>query len=295
MNRSRRIAGTAVLGLFCVAAAWAVWQWRESVAFFETASLLGRFPVEDATVARIDFALLRGAGVLGESKAPLEPEYREFLDGTGFNYRKDLDLLVASVSTSGTFFIAKGRFDWDKLQSYAVRHGGSCFEHLCRAQGSRPERKISFLQLRRDAIALAVSSDDLAATRLSQSGPRVTASVPESPAWLSLPGTWLRRGGVVPPGLKLSLSGLVNADRLVVRVLSAGGSGMQVQLDATCRNDQDASVLASQLRVAASSLASSDEELAKTLATGKFESSGVTVKGLWPLGPDVIQKLTAGI
>ena len=70
---------------------------------------------------------------------------------------------------------------------------------------------------------------------------------------------------------------------------------MQVQLDATCRNDQDASVLASQLRVAASSLASSDEELAKTLATGKFESSGVTVKGLWPLGPDVIQKLTAGI
>ncbi len=294
--RARRIAGIATIAVVCLAAAGAFWRSRESAAFFATPALLGRFPVEDATVVRLDFESLRQAGLLGESKAPLESEYKEFLDGTGFNYRKDLDLVVATISASGTFFIAKGRFDWDKLQSYAVRHGGSCFESLCRAQGSLPERKISFVRLRADAIALAVSTDELAATRLANQGPPVTAQLPEGPAWLSVPGIWLRRGGFVPPGLKLALSGLVNADRMVVRLVpSADGAGIVGQMDATCRSAQDARVLASQLRVAATTLGSNTDDLAKALAGGKFEATGAVVTGKWALDRGIIDTLTTGI
>ncbi len=108
-----------------------------------------------------------------------ESDYkRSFFDGTGFDYKRDLDSVVASFSGAGNFFIARGRFDWAKLRAYAVREGGSCYKDLCRIQGSKPERHISFLPLRDDAIALAVSTNDLAATQLTKTGQPITAAIP---------------------------------------------------------------------------------------------------------------------
>ncbi|HVW83739.1 MAG TPA: hypothetical protein VHB50_03625, partial [Bryobacteraceae bacterium] len=122
----------------CLGGGFALYRWRASRSFFDLPKLLSRFPQEDATVVDINFALLRHAGLLADSKAALEPEYKQFLDGTGFDYRRDLDLMVGSFSKSGNFFIARGRFDWDKLRNYAQKQGGSCYEQLCRMQGSTP-------------------------------------------------------------------------------------------------------------------------------------------------------------
>src|SRR5690242_9674689 len=130
--------------------------------------LLARLPNEPAAVLSIDFSTLRRGGLLNARSMPLESEYRAFLEGTGFDYHRDLDLVVASFSHSGNFFVARGRFDWAKLRKYAIRQGGSCYDQLCRVQGSTPDRRISFLPLRDNVIALAVSTDDLAATRLRQ-------------------------------------------------------------------------------------------------------------------------------
>jgi len=296
MSRSRRIAWIAACVAVCLAAAGAVWKWRESSAFFDTRALLSRFPAEDGTVVRVDFALLRKAGLLGEAKAPLEPEYQEFVQGTGFNYRTDLNLLIASASAGGTYFIAGGRFDWDKLKAYAARHGGSCFENLCRAEGSVPERHISFLKLRSDAIALAVAKDDLAVARLANQGTPVTGVIPEGPAWISVPGAWLRQGGFVPAGLKVALSGLLHADRVVVRIAGGqGGSNPEALLEATCRTARDADLLTSQLRLAAEGLKGGTDELGKALAAGVFSVSGSTVTGRWPVRREMLETLTAGI
>ena len=101
------------------AAAWT--KWREAQSFFDPHVLLSRFPVEDAAVLHIDFSLLRRGGYLKNSQVPLEPEYKQFLEGTGFDYRRDLDLVLASFSKSGNFFLARGRFDWNKLRDYARR------------------------------------------------------------------------------------------------------------------------------------------------------------------------------
>jgi hypothetical protein len=301
--RSRRLVTLAILFAGLVLVGGAVgFRIQASRAFFDPPRLLSRFPAEDALVLSADFATLRRAGLLTESKTPLEPEYKQFLDGTGFDYRRDLDTLVASLSRSGTFFIARGRFDWKKLRDYATRQGGSCYENLCRMQGSTPERHISFLPLRDDALALAVSTDDLAASRLTKTSGRVTVSLPSTPVWFSVPGTILQQQGALPPSMHLMLSALTKADRVVV-TLGPRGPGIEAALDATCRTPDDARILASQLRAATSILKAallrdktiSNDEFATMLTAGTFDQTERRVTGKWPVQRSLLDALTTGL
>src|SRR5580693_9155525 len=180
----RQITLGIVLAAVLLAGTTAALKWNDARAFTDTRVVLSRFPVEDAVVLNVDFAAVRGAGLLSDAKLPLESEYKQFLDGTGFDYRKDLDEVTASFSKSGNFFIARGQFDWQKLRDYAAHQGGSCYQQLCRMPGSTPERRISFLPLRSDTIALAVSTDDLAATRLEKPGAPITSALPSAPVWI---------------------------------------------------------------------------------------------------------------
>ncbi len=303
MPRSRRLVTVATLFAGIALVGGAVWfRIHASRAFFDPRALLSRFPAEDALVLSADFGTLRRAGLLTESKTPLEPEYKQFLDGTGFDYRRDLDTLVASVSRSGTFFIARGRFDWKKLRNYAVRQGGSCYQNLCRMQGSTPERHISFLPLRDDALALAVSTDDLAASRLTKTATRVATSLPSAPVWFSVPGTILQQQGALPPSMHLMLSALTKADRVVV-TLGPGGPGIEATLDATCRTPDDAKILASQLRATTGILKAAlardktiaDDGFAMMLTAGAFDQSDRRVTGKWPVQRSLLDALTTGL
>jgi hypothetical protein len=277
-------------------------KWRDARRFSETRTLLTRFPVEDAIVVNVDFAAVRAAGLLNDPKLPLEPEYRQFLDGTGFDYRRDLDSVTASFSGSGNFFIARGRFNWQKLRDYAARQGGSCYEQLCRMPGSTPERRISFLPLRDDTMALAVSTDDLAANRLTKQGEPLTVALPSAPAWVLIPRSALHDSAAFPPDLRLMLSALNSANRLVITV-DLSGSGLAAKMEATCASKDDARVLASQLRVVTAKLKDAlqqnkeaqGDELVNVLAGGTFGDYGTKVNGQWPFSKKVIADLTAGI
>ena len=274
-------------------------------AFFDRRVLLSRFPAEEALAMNIDFSALRAAHLLPDSKVEMEPEYKQFLDGTGFDYKRDLDSVVASFSNSGKFFIARGRFNWAKLRDYAVREGGSCYRDLCRVQGSRPERHISFLPLRDDVIALAVSTDDLAAARLTKTGQPVTAPIPTAPVWISVPGAELRRQDSLPAGMHLMLSALTSADRIVI-TLGPGAKGIEAHLEATCRTQDDARILASQLRTTTTLLKEAltrdkkatnneDAEVGTLLTAGSFEQTDRHVNGTWPIRKTLLDALTGGI
>ena len=303
MAGSRRFVTLSILLTGLVLGCGAVWfKIHASDAFFAPAARLSRFPAEDALVLSADFAALRHGGLLSASNAGLEPEYKQFVEGSGFDYKRDLDFLVASFSRSGTFFIARGRFDWKKLREYAARQGGSCYQDLCRVQGSTQDRHISFLPLRDDALALAVSTNDLAATRLTKTAEPVTTSLPSSPVWLSVPGAELRRQDALPPGLHLMLSALTTADRVVI-TLGPSPQGIKAQLEATCRTQNDARVLASQLRVTADLLkqalsrekSASDSELAAMLAGGVFFQTDRSVTATWPVRKSLLDSLTSGL
>jgi hypothetical protein len=298
----KRIALASLLAALLVVGGGVWFRIHSRRAFFDQRMLLSRFPAEDALAISVDLAGLRAAGLLEESKIALEPEYKQFLDGTGFDYRRDLDSAVASFSRSGNYFIARGRFKWAKLRDYAQREGGSCYRDLCRIQGSRPERHISFLPLRDDAIALAVSTNDLAATLLTKTGPPVTAAIPAAPVWLSVPGAELRRQDALPPQMHLMLSALTSADRLVITLGPTGG-GIEARMDATCRTLEEARILESQLRSTTAILKESlphdktvtDDEVGALLTAGSFDQTGLRVTGRWPVRKSLLDALTAGI
>jgi hypothetical protein len=289
--------------LIAVAAAGAYgWRVREARAFFDPSSLFSRFPAGDATALSIDFATLRKAGLLNESKGALEAEYKAFLDGTGFDYRRDLDLVAASFSPAGNYFIARGRFDWQKLHDYALKQGGSCYQQLCRMTGSRPDRHISFLPLRPDTIGIAVGSDDLAVSRLTSAGPPIATKLPEAPVWLSVPGAALRAQDAVPPGIRLMLSAMNGAERVTLTISASGGQP-EARLETTCHTLSEAQMLISQLRSTTSLVkdalpkdaAMRDDELARTLSAGIFEQNGPKVTGRWPVSKNLIDSITSGM
>ena len=301
-----RILLGIIAGLLLVTAGLAWRRIQSANSFFEPRTLLSRFPAEEALAMSVDVSALRAAGLLQEAKVSTEPDYKQFVEGTGFDYRRDLDSLTASFARSGTYFIARGRFDWKKLRDYAARQGGSCYQELCRVQGSRPERHISFLPLRQDALALAVSGNDLAATLLTNVRQPVTGPVPAAPAWISVPGTELRRQDALPPQMHLMLSALSSADRVVITFGPAGGSNsgtIEAQLEATCRTEADARTLTSQLRSTTAILKEAllkgqklpDDTVATALTAGTFDQTDRRVTGHWPIGKDFIEALTNGI
>ncbi len=298
----RRFVAPAILLAALLAVGTVAYRIHATRAFFAPSHLLARFPAEDALVLNADVATLRRAGLLTESKASIEPEYKQFLDGTGFDYRRDLDSLVASFSPSGTFFIARGRFDWKKLRNYAMRQGGSCYRDLCRVPGTTPERHISFLPLRDDALALAVSTNDLAVTQLTKTAAPVTVALPTAPVWISVPGAELRRQNALPPEMHMVLSALTTADRVVI-TFGPSAQGIEAEMDATCRTQDDARVLESQLRSTTGLLKEAlsrdksmpDNELAAALTAGSFNQMDRKVTGRWPLGKSLLDALTSGL
>jgi hypothetical protein len=100
----------------------------------------------------------------------------------------------------------------------------------------------------------------------------------------------------------LMLSALNNADRLVVTV-ELSGSGLAAKMEATCRNKEDAGVLASQLRTVTAKLKEATRQskdaqsdvLVQVLGGGTFDDNGVKVNGQWPLNRSLIADLTSGI
>jgi hypothetical protein len=168
-------------------------------------------------------------------------------------------------------------------------------------QGSTPDRRISFVPLRPDTIALAVSTDDLAATRLTRVGAKTKLPLPASPVWLTIPGVVLRQPGGLPAGLRVVFSGLVQAERVLFTV-AAGAAGAEARMEATSKSEADARVLVSQLKnnvallkEAAQREHADSSDLAKALMTGAFEQSGARVTGKWPLSKQLLDGLTAGL
>jgi hypothetical protein len=283
-------AGTVAYGL------------HQTHAFFEPRKLLSRFPSENSLALSVDVAALRSAGLLQQSSTPTEAEYKQFIEGTGFDYRRDLDSVFASFARSGTYFIARGRFDWIKLRQYAAQQGGTCYQELCRIQGSRPERHISFLPLRKDALALAVSTSDLAATQLTRMGQPLVGDIPSAPAWITVPGAELQRRDALPPEMHSVLSALGAADRVVV-TFGIASAQVEAHLEATCKTASDALLLTNQLRSTTALLKEalvrdkklSSDEFASVLTAGTFTQNDRRVTGRWPIGRGAIQALTDGI
>ena len=268
-----------------------------------TAEMVRRLPVENAWVARIDVDGLRKAGVLNllsAGKAAVEGEYQAFLNGTGFDYQRDLDEMVGSFSGAGTFLVLKGRFDWPKLEAYAGKNGGSCYGKLCRMPGSVPERRISFVPLANDVMAMAVSTDDLAASRmLKMSTGQGLKFVPPQPIWMVVPGSVLRSSTALPAATRIFTAALGASDLVSFTLGPVADGGFEAKLNAQCRTAEDARVMTVQLTKLTDMLKgflgkSKDEDFGSLIAAGGFSQSGTNVYGVWPVRKGLLENLAGG-
>lgn len=306
MTYKQRAALLVILiAALCGVAVWGVARFRyRSLA--TTSQWLERLPTGDAVVFYLDLAALREGGLLqmlAGAKAAEEPEYKVFVMKTGFDYTRDLQAVLACFTPRAKYFVVKGRFDWNSLQSYTRDQGGKCLNMLCRMSGSTPERKISFFPLRPNLMGLAVSTDDSAATELQVTPPRRRPlAVPDAPLWVSLPPAWLKTGGSLPEGTRMFARSMENADDINLAVAPAGGR-FEARLNVACRSEQDAAALAAELTrittmlremIAREKQTPNPSDLSGVLTSGRFSHTGARTFGTWPLERGFIEGLLAG-
>ena len=265
-------------------------------------ALLKRMP-PDSLLVWIDFAELRRTGYLqlfAGAKAAEDPEYRTFVYATRFDYMNDLDsVLAAFPRAGGTYVMAEGRFDWKSLRSYVAGENGQCINSLCRVTGSTPDRHISFMPLRRDLMAMAVSSDAYAVNDLGNPRPGPYPAMPGGVIWMTFPGSLPKSFQDLPAGTRPLARIVENAPSVTLSFVPESGR-LAAKLEIRCRNEQEAADLASQF--------TSTTQLARTLierdhktpnladfsgilTSGVFHTEGVRLLGSWPIERAFLQYL----
>jgi hypothetical protein len=129
-NKAQFIAWATAVGLAAVALlAYFVWF---HPAIPGRNALLSSMPEDARAMLFIDLADLRrapfSADLLGSAPKPdADPEYRQFVRDTGFDYEKDLDRLAVAFERQGAqrifFAVGGGHFDRKKIKAYAARNG----------------------------------------------------------------------------------------------------------------------------------------------------------------------------
>ncbi len=266
-------------------------------------ALLKRMPSSDALVLWVDFAALRRAGflqLLAGAKSAEDPEYQSFVYATRFDYMNDLDSALAAFPRSGSsYFLASGRFDWKSIRAYVTREHGQCINSVCRVVGSTPDRHISFLPLRRDLMAMSVSTDQWAVNDLSVAQPGPYPTMPEGLVWLRFPGSLPKTAGNLPDGLSSFARIVENAPSVTLSFVPEA-SRLSAKLEILCRNPQEANDLAARLAATtemARSLFAREHQkpnpadFSGIVTSGVFRTEGSRLLGAWPIERAFVQSL----
>jgi hypothetical protein len=268
--------------------------------------LVACLPRSDAVVVYVDVDALRNSrmlDLLAGSRATEELEYRQFVEQTGFDYRRDMDRVAAAFARDHVFLVIRGRFDWRRLINYANSNGGQCRGSICRMPSSQPGRSISFFPLRAAVLALAVSRDEWAATEIADR--KMPAPLPigaNQPVWISVPGARLRDLNDPLPGTRSFISALSTADHMMFSI-GPEADRLAVHADVTCANPQAATALATQLTettellrkmLAREKQTPNPSDLSSMLANGAFKAEDRRVSARWPMERALIESLAGG-
>ena len=211
-----------VVVAFC-AGVIALVHWRSN-RIYTPQQLLSLLPSDHAVLAYLDTAALRESGVLdllSGTRNAEEPEYRRFVEQTGFDYRIDLDAVAASLTPDTRYFVLRGTFRWKQLAAYAISQGGTCQYTVCSMSGSTEARNISFFPLKPNVLALAVSPDPRAVVNIS-STTRSNQHMTDGPLWALIPAAMLSQldtaRSPLPDGLRPLAAPLAQAHELTISV-----------------------------------------------------------------------------
>ena len=298
---SRRLAGFLVLIALLGGGGW--WWYRGRP--LGLAAQIKRLPVSGSVVVYVDFDQLRRGKILdllNAGKAVEDDEYRKFAESIHLDWRKDLDSAMVAFAPSGKYMLVKGKFDWTRLQSYAKQSGGDCEGDVCRMVGSVPDRRISFFPMQPSLMALAVSTDDLAAKRMIGETPGPAPEVPNGPIWVRIPGSVLKYGESLPSGTRMFARTVGDAEFVTVTFVPEG-ERLAAKLDVLCRDEKDAAAMAAELTRVTGLLREYIErekqkpnpaDFSGVLTSGTFTNQGRRVAGHWPIERSFVENLLGG-
>lgn len=268
--------------------------------------MAGYFPEREAAVVFLDVGAMRSAGILQKlvgSTVAEAADYRQFVEATGFDYKRDLNQVMLNSAGGIHYFLLDGRFDWDKLRKYAESQGGKCDGDYCHMKGSTAERVISFRRLQNNLMALATARDEAGARAIDAKGASpVTWDVPGEPLWMRMPGEAFGELEALPPGTRIFARALESAEH-VVFTLGPKEKNFQLAMNVTCKSEQEAAVLKAQLEGLTKLLNSllnrenkkpSAADFSGLLSSGSFERQQKQVRGHWTVQQALLDTLAAG-
>jgi hypothetical protein len=289
--------------LLCASAAGGFFVWR-SAHTLNSIQLIQSLPQARATHVFIDVDGLRKSGVLemiAGSKSAEDSDYKAFINETGLDYRTDLDAIAAAFSEGNTYLALRGRFKLAKLEDYAKAHGGKCAGSTCSMPASRPGYFISFVPLRANVLALAVSTDERGVRMIGVQDWRKPPRLPSEPVWISVP-SYVLSDSSVGPGTHAFLEPLSQA-QAVTFAIGPSPKGFEVRLQAVCATPEIAELLTRRLSAATDLLkkmlerehmTANPNDLSGVLIAGTFVQQKEQVSGTWPIERGFIESLAGG-
>ena len=269
-------------------------------------AMLKRLPTDDAVVVYIDLTQLRRSHIdqlLDSMSVGQDPEYQNFIKKIDFDYRHDLDTVMAAFTPSGKYFLAKGRFDWTAITAYVIGVDGRCNNSLCRLVGSMPDRHISFFPLQRNLMALAVSSDESAVEKMQTVNQRPDPDLPDAPIWMTIPPAIINSGQTLPEGTQMFARTLEHAKSVMLWAAPSGNAAFTAKMSVQFATVRDAVEVASKLTKITNLLRDLIEkenqkpnpaDLSGFLTAGTFHNEGTKVVGAWPVQQVLIENMLGG-
>ena len=291
----RPVLALLLIGCALAAGGGIYWYRAHTRGSAQPVDLIALLPTANASVVYIDVDAMRRSGILGMvagSKAAEDPDYRQFVSDTKFDYRQDLDAIAASFKDGRVYFALRGRFHWKSLADYAVRQGGSCHGEFCVIAGSQPGRRISFYPLKTNVLAMAVSPDDFGAYQVSKQSDRLALSPPKDPVWAVIPAVALQKMDSLPDAAKAYLPALQGADQIVFSLGPGSDQQLQLGVHVACKDAPAASALLQQFETVTKALQDmlsrqhktpDPADLSGVLVAGNFRRDDTQVFGVWPI------------
>ncbi len=291
-----------LLAILCVAFTAGVRLYRTRGGS-NPSELVAYLPVDNAVIVYIDAGAIRRSGILNMiagSKAAEELEYKQFVDQTMFDYRQDLDAVAVAFREGQVYLAARGSFHWKNLMDYAAQQGGSCHNSFCVVPTSRPSRRISFYPLKPNLMALAISSDDLAAYSVARRPGKLALLPPPQPLWMLVPAPALKATDALPAGTKPYASALQNAEQIVFTV-GPDSDHLQVSLQVICKDVPAAAKMLVDFQNTTDTLRQwiarehkqpNPADLSGVLVAGIFHRDDRRVYGQWPISRAFVDSVT---
>jgi hypothetical protein len=232
-----------------------------------------------------------------------EKQYEEFVGQTHLHYLTDIDALAGASDGDQLFFTIRGRFDWNRLQQYALAHGGVCQRDYCTAPTSRPGRWANFLPIQSDVIGLAVSPNGTAADMLRPPGRRLQEqpddALPKQPVWVKPSQKLMKTPADVPLAVRIFAISLQAAESVTLSLGSAN-TGIAVELNARFPNEPAAEAARNQMEIQTKLLKlqlarerqpGSPADVTGLLTSGTFQVIHRRVIGAWPVQKELLRAL----